>query len=552
MAGSKTEAAFKWLIGYPALVFLQIMFLIFLLMSVSFYHNLSDSISEFKLHKCQVTSMSLKNVNTGFGSLNKAIIGVNYVHNKKTGSVVYSAQSHTRYNEISYYATSDYIRDRFKIGSVVDCWIKERKIEGEESKVELYRRTLSVPSALIYLSVCLCLVIPLGLTTLRITRYLYRQKYPHLRDMDEDAGFHYYKFKLYRSEYATPLAHFVLFDLAFAITAIIGQIPLLLSTSTFDMIVPLVIIMVVAMLGFVGTSEGMNYEAYKLHPSGAAAVGGGTTALVPSSVRNKLSHRGAKGTRGGRSTTSSVSCKSIDKMARPRGRKGREHKRRMANANDYLWLPPSEFSMYRAACIILHCSLVIVVAGVAVVYMFCRILFGVGHFDVAYCYELLVMTFFLYTRVPHYRAVVRFMDKLYSYALELAPDSDHLGLVMEDSLDVTDNRLEDSQFTIDDDVDDDGEATRSDGSSDGGVGSDNSNDGDDDNLNNIKKSNNSNNSNNNNNSNTTNDSNNGDGNYGLLVDDLGLAMLPAVSPRFDRSEERRVGKECRSRWSPYH
>ena len=22
--------------------------------------------------------------------------------------------------------------------------------------------------------------------------------------------------------------------------------------------------------------------------------------------------------------------------------------------------------------------------------------------------------------------------------------------------------------------------------------------------------------------------------------------------RFDRSEERRVGKECRSRWSPYH
>src|SRR5256885_17076883 len=23
-------------------------------------------------------------------------------------------------------------------------------------------------------------------------------------------------------------------------------------------------------------------------------------------------------------------------------------------------------------------------------------------------------------------------------------------------------------------------------------------------------------------------------------------------PQFDRSEERRVGKECRSRWSPYH
>src|SRR2546427_10114152 len=25
-----------------------------------------------------------------------------------------------------------------------------------------------------------------------------------------------------------------------------------------------------------------------------------------------------------------------------------------------------------------------------------------------------------------------------------------------------------------------------------------------------------------------------------------------VAPRQDRSEERRVGKECRSRWSPYH
>src|SRR2546426_3022194 len=25
-----------------------------------------------------------------------------------------------------------------------------------------------------------------------------------------------------------------------------------------------------------------------------------------------------------------------------------------------------------------------------------------------------------------------------------------------------------------------------------------------------------------------------------------------VSQRYDRSEERRVGKECRSRWSPYH
>ena len=25
-----------------------------------------------------------------------------------------------------------------------------------------------------------------------------------------------------------------------------------------------------------------------------------------------------------------------------------------------------------------------------------------------------------------------------------------------------------------------------------------------------------------------------------------------VAPTIDRSEERRVGKECRSRWSPYH
>ena len=24
------------------------------------------------------------------------------------------------------------------------------------------------------------------------------------------------------------------------------------------------------------------------------------------------------------------------------------------------------------------------------------------------------------------------------------------------------------------------------------------------------------------------------------------------SPQYNRSEERRVGKECRSRWSPYH
>ena len=29
-------------------------------------------------------------------------------------------------------------------------------------------------------------------------------------------------------------------------------------------------------------------------------------------------------------------------------------------------------------------------------------------------------------------------------------------------------------------------------------------------------------------------------------------IITNVTPRFIRSEERRVGKECRSRWSPYH
>src|SRR5256886_7077655 len=34
----------------------------------------------------------------------------------------------------------------------------------------------------------------------------------------------------------------------------------------------------------------------------------------------------------------------------------------------------------------------------------------------------------------------------------------------------------------------------------------------------------------------------------------GLSFGRTLAPRgaFDRSEERRVGKECRSRWSPYH
>ena len=36
---------------------------------------------------------------------------------------------------------------------------------------------------------------------------------------------------------------------------------------------------------------------------------------------------------------------------------------------------------------------------------------------------------------------------------------------------------------------------------------------------------------------------------GRLVED---AALTAYAQRAERSEERRVGKECRSRWSPYH
>ena len=45
----------------------------------------------------------------------------------------------------------------------------------------------------------------------------------------------------------------------------------------------------------------------------------------------------------------------------------------------------------------------------------------------------------------------------------------------------------------------------------------------------------------------------------LLLDHAGpQAFPPAAQPRgvgqhpAERSEERRVGKECRSRWSPYH
>ena len=39
--------------------------------------------------------------------------------------------------------------------------------------------------------------------------------------------------------------------------------------------------------------------------------------------------------------------------------------------------------------------------------------------------------------------------------------------------------------------------------------------------------------------------------HGSLQGEEGeLGVLPAPMPQ--RSEERRVGKECRSRWSPYH
>ena len=38
---------------------------------------------------------------------------------------------------------------------------------------------------------------------------------------------------------------------------------------------------------------------------------------------------------------------------------------------------------------------------------------------------------------------------------------------------------------------------------------------------------------------------------GLVVEDL-AAVLARVQAAGQRSEERRVGKECRSRWSPYH
>ena len=38
----------------------------------------------------------------------------------------------------------------------------------------------------------------------------------------------------------------------------------------------------------------------------------------------------------------------------------------------------------------------------------------------------------------------------------------------------------------------------------------------------------------------------------FLTKKFGPGLVTAVSVAMTRSEERRVGKECRSRWSPYH
>jgi len=38
----------------------------------------------------------------------------------------------------------------------------------------------------------------------------------------------------------------------------------------------------------------------------------------------------------------------------------------------------------------------------------------------------------------------------------------------------------------------------------------------------------------------------------IAASDLDTAQSQLAQTAADRSEERRVGKECRSRWSPYH
>ena len=37
-----------------------------------------------------------------------------------------------------------------------------------------------------------------------------------------------------------------------------------------------------------------------------------------------------------------------------------------------------------------------------------------------------------------------------------------------------------------------------------------------------------------------------------LTENDAVKMIDELSEAINRSEERRVGKECRSRWSPYH
>ena len=46
-------------------------------------------------------------------------------------------------------------------------------------------------------------------------------------------------------------------------------------------------------------------------------------------------------------------------------------------------------------------------------------------------------------------------------------------------------------------------------------------------------------------------------NYTVMIAENGIEAMEKISANpdiilLDRSEERRVGKECRSRWSPYH
>ena len=38
----------------------------------------------------------------------------------------------------------------------------------------------------------------------------------------------------------------------------------------------------------------------------------------------------------------------------------------------------------------------------------------------------------------------------------------------------------------------------------------------------------------------------------IHIDVMDGRFVPSISYGMPRSEERRVGKECRSRWSPYH